>query len=143
MSEPLGGTDTLPPPSAAPRPYRTTLTACLKANPPPAGQSRDNWYLYDVVFDGETIVANSKDAECEAARVLLARGITGKLTMLDAATKRPTSPAVTPPGMQYKPAGTNASATPEIYPKQVPHLVVRRLRLRFLRLGIPRTARCR
>ena len=42
-----------------------------------------------MVFDGETIAANSKDAECQAARVLLARGITGKLTMLDAVTMKP------------------------------------------------------
>lgn len=42
-----------------------------------------------MVFDGETIVANSKDPECEAARVLLDKGINGKITMVDATTKMP------------------------------------------------------
>jgi len=32
---------------------------------------------------------NSKDAECDAARVLLSRGITGKITMEDAKTGKP------------------------------------------------------
>jgi hypothetical protein len=39
-----------------------------------------------VEFDGEVIVKASKDAECDAARILLAKGITGALTILDAKT---------------------------------------------------------
>jgi hypothetical protein len=41
---------------------------------------------YAVEFEGEMIVKGSRNPECDAARALLARGITGKLTMLDANT---------------------------------------------------------
>jgi hypothetical protein len=81
--------DTLVTHSAAPRAYCDPLIAYLKDNPPPKGQSRENWYLYDVIFDGEVIVSDSRDAECEAARVLLGRGITGTLHMHDAETFKP------------------------------------------------------
>ena len=82
------------PPSKAtvpgrPRRYPTPLTAYLTANKPPEGNHRESWYLYDVEFEGEVIVKNSKDAECDAARALLARGMTGKLTMVDAKTGKP------------------------------------------------------
>ena len=76
-------------PFEAPRCYPTPLTAYLTANRPPEGHHRESWYLYDVEFDGEVIVKNSKDAECDAARVLLARGIGGKITMVDAKTGNP------------------------------------------------------
>ena len=72
-----------------PRCYPTPLKAYLTANRPPEGNHRESWYLYDVEFEGEVIVKNSKDAECDAARALLARGMTGKLTMVDAKTGRP------------------------------------------------------
>ena len=45
-------------------------------------------YLYSVIFDGELLVDRSRDPECDAARALLAKGITGKLTMLDGKTGR-------------------------------------------------------
>jgi hypothetical protein len=44
--------------------------------------------LYCVEFDGERIVVGSRDPECDVARTLLARGITGKFTMVDANTGR-------------------------------------------------------
>ena len=44
---------------------------------------------YAVVFDGERIVTGSRDPEPDAARALLARGVTGKLVMLDGKTHRP------------------------------------------------------
>jgi hypothetical protein len=43
---------------------------------------------YSVEFDGEMIVVGSRDPETDIARALLARGITGKLAMLDANTGR-------------------------------------------------------
>jgi hypothetical protein len=68
----------------------TGLTATLTANKPTRpGSQRDDWYLYDVTFEGEVIVSNSRVPECDAARVLLARGITGKLTMVDGNTGKP------------------------------------------------------
>src|SRR6185436_12613769 len=76
-------------PFQAPRCHPTPLTAYLTANRPPEGNHRESWYLYDVEFDGEVIVKNSKDAECDAARVLLSRGISGKITMVDAKTGKP------------------------------------------------------
>jgi hypothetical protein len=40
--------------------------------------------LYDVEFEGELVVRDSKDPECALARVLQSRGITGKVTLVDA-----------------------------------------------------------
>lgn len=46
-------------------------------------------YRYSVLFDGNLLVDRSRDPECDAARALLAKGITGKLTLLDGKTGRP------------------------------------------------------
>ena len=46
-------------------------------------------YAYSVICRGELIVDRSRDPECDAARALLARGYTGKLTMLDGKTGIP------------------------------------------------------
>jgi hypothetical protein len=56
------------------------------ARGPRAGSARDDYYLYDVTFEGETIVVGSRSPECDAARVLLDRGFTGPLAILDANT---------------------------------------------------------
>jgi hypothetical protein len=45
--------------------------------------------LYCVEFDGEIIVVCSRDPEHDAARALLAKGIIGKLTFVDANTGKP------------------------------------------------------
>jgi hypothetical protein len=45
--------------------------------------------LWDVEFDGEMVVIGSRDPEFDSARALLARGVTGKVTILDAKTGRP------------------------------------------------------
>jgi hypothetical protein len=63
----------------------TTLTARL--HPKWVG-GRDG-YRYSIICRGELIVDRSHDPECDAARVLLARGITGKLTVLDGKTGKP------------------------------------------------------
>jgi hypothetical protein len=44
---------------------------------------------YGVEFDGDLIVEGSRDPEHDLARALLARGLTGKVTMLDANTGMP------------------------------------------------------
>jgi hypothetical protein len=41
---------------------------------------------YSVTFDGETVVNDSRDPETDLARALLAKGITGKVMVLDANT---------------------------------------------------------
>jgi hypothetical protein len=46
-------------------------------------------YRYSVIYDGKLLVDHSRDPECDAARALVAKGITGKLTMLDGKTGRP------------------------------------------------------
>ena len=46
-------------------------------------------YLYSVIYDGELLVDRSRDPECDAARALLAKGITGKLTLCDGKTGVP------------------------------------------------------
>ena len=50
-----------------------------------------HWYAYDVMFDGETIVSNSRDPEHDLARVLLARGIKGLVEVRDGRTGKPRS----------------------------------------------------
>jgi len=44
---------------------------------------------YSVLFEGKLLVERSRDPECDAARVLLARGYTGTLHMLDGKTGEP------------------------------------------------------
>ena len=46
-------------------------------------------YVFSVVYNGKLLVERSRDPECDAARVLVAKGITGKLTMLDGKTGIP------------------------------------------------------
>jgi hypothetical protein len=48
-----------------------------------------HWYAYDVVFEGETIITDSRDPDHDLARALLARGITGKVTLHDGNTSKP------------------------------------------------------
>ena len=74
---------------AAPRRYDDTHTAYLTAKGPPEGKHREGWFLYDVEFDGQLVVTNSKDAECDLARVLLSRSINGVVTVFDAITGKP------------------------------------------------------
>ena len=75
--------------AADPRGHRTALIAHLKANCPLPGRTRETWYLYDVKFEDEKIVAGSRDPETDLARALLARGIVGKVTLMDAVTGKP------------------------------------------------------
>ena len=46
-------------------------------------------YVYSVIHDGKLLVERSRDPECDAARALLAKGITGKLVMCDGKTGVP------------------------------------------------------
>ena len=46
-------------------------------------------HSYSVLFKGKLLVDHSRDPECDAARALLAKGITGKFTMLDGRSGRP------------------------------------------------------
>ena len=39
--------------------------------------------LYSVLFRGKRLIERSRDSECDAARALLAMGVTGKLHLLD------------------------------------------------------------
>jgi len=65
----------------------TMLTARL--HPPARKEGVCYNGLYCVEFDGELIVVDSRDPEHDLARALLARGLTGKVTMLDAKTGKP------------------------------------------------------
>ena len=46
-------------------------------------------YVYSVIYEGQLLVERSRDPECDAARALVAKGITGELTPLDGKTGRP------------------------------------------------------
>jgi hypothetical protein len=56
------------------------ITVRLFPKPKP---NKRHWYAYDVLLDGEVIVSNSRDPECDLARALLARSIKGIVTVLD------------------------------------------------------------
>ena len=61
----------------------------LKARLRPRWVGGRTGYLYSVIFGGKLIVERSRDPECDAARALLAQGITGELTLLDCKTGKP------------------------------------------------------
>jgi hypothetical protein len=46
-------------------------------------------YVYSIIYDGELLVERSPAPEGDAARALKAKGITGKLTLLDGKTGKP------------------------------------------------------
>ena len=46
-------------------------------------------HLYNVVFDGDLVLEGSRDPECDLARILLSRGYSGVVTMLDGITGTP------------------------------------------------------
>ena len=48
--------------------------------------SDKHWYVYDMLLGGEIIVADSRDPEHDLARALVARGIKGKVEVLDGKT---------------------------------------------------------
>ena len=61
----------------------------LKARLHPHWVGGRDGYRYSVLYDRKLLVDRSRDPECDAARALLAKGITGTLTMLDGKTGRP------------------------------------------------------
>ena len=54
-----------------------------------ARPGRQYVYFYDVLVDGDLIVKGSSDPECDLARALLARGLTGVGTVFDGMTGKP------------------------------------------------------
>src|SRR5262245_18623402 len=61
----------------------------LKARLHPKRVGGRDGYRYSVIFDGKLLVDRFRDPECDAARALLAKGLTGQLTLLDGKTGRP------------------------------------------------------
>ena len=57
-----------------------TKSVMLKAKLHPVWVPRGG-YRYSVIFRGELLVDRSRDPECDAARALVAKGITGRLTI--------------------------------------------------------------
>ena len=66
---------------------------CNAATKPPSRQGRQRhcWYLYDVIFGGKVIVADSADPETDLARALMAQGIVGAVEIFDGRTGKPRS----------------------------------------------------
>jgi hypothetical protein len=58
----------------------------IKARIHPRWVGGRDGYRYSVLHDGKLLVDRSSNPECDAARALLAKGITGQLTMLDGKT---------------------------------------------------------
>jgi hypothetical protein len=61
----------------------------IKARLHPIWVGGRDGYRYTVLFDGKLTVERSREPELDAARALFAKGITGKLTMLDGKTGVP------------------------------------------------------
>lgn len=63
------------------------LKAKLLASKKPSDR---HCYAYDIeILDGDLIIQGSRDPEHDLARALLARGITGKVTIFDGVTGKP------------------------------------------------------
>ena len=89
----------------------STENALLIAQKPSKeGSKRNNYYHYDVVFDGEVIVRDAWEPCCEASRVLRNRGITGSITFLDSETLKP---RLTIPDIE-RGAGLTVKETPRL-----------------------------
>jgi hypothetical protein len=65
------------------------LTATLFPKRTPPSPGRRHVYRYNVEFNGELVVQDARDPECDLARVLLAKGITGWVTIVDGSTGKP------------------------------------------------------
>jgi hypothetical protein len=61
----------------------------MKARLHPIWVGGRDGYRYSVLYDGKLLVDRSRDPECDAARALVAKGITGKLAMCDGKTGVP------------------------------------------------------
>jgi hypothetical protein len=70
---------------------RTVKTAILYAEKTDPKPGRRHVYLYNVTVAGEPIVTHSHDPECDLARALLARGVTGVVDVIDGVTGKPRS----------------------------------------------------
>ena len=85
--------ESTPPSSSSPQDLNTAPVrhrCTVRAVPPSStGTQRESWYLYDLVFEGETIVKGTTTPEFDACRVLLTRGLTGKLEIFDVVTNKP------------------------------------------------------
>jgi hypothetical protein len=64
----------------------------LKARLHPVWLGGRDGYRYSVIYDGKLLVERSRDLECDAARALVAVGVTsGHLSLLDGKTGVPRS----------------------------------------------------
>ena len=61
----------------------------MKARLHPIWTGGRDGYRYSVLYDGKLLVERSRDPETDAARALLAQGITGKLALCDGKMGQP------------------------------------------------------
>jgi hypothetical protein len=61
----------------------------IKARLHPHWVGGEAGYVYSVICNGELLVAHVRNPECDAARALVAQGISGKLILCDGKTGKP------------------------------------------------------
>ena len=65
------------------------MVDAVRARVHPIWAGGHDGYRYSVLYGGKLLVERSRDPETDAARALLAKGITGKLTLCDGKTGKP------------------------------------------------------
>jgi hypothetical protein len=90
-------------------------------------KAKNGRQVYSVIFRGRLLVERSQDPECDAARALLAQGITGKLYLSDAGGFSVT---------KKQSPGASATSTHRGFQSREPSSTLRRLQC-FARSRLP------
>ena len=85
----------------------------LKARPDPISVPKVG-YRYSVIFRGKLLVERAREPACDAARALLAKGFSGKFTLLDGKTGKPRMIVDIEKAAPHRRGGTKGASAREI-----------------------------
>ena len=91
------------------------LTARLIVRRTSVKSGRRHFYLYDIEFGDELIVIGSADHECDLARALLSRGVTGTAAIFDGTDRQAFGPLSTLRRRHCSPFGTPSGKDPGLF----------------------------